>query len=395
MGVMNSKALELCGITKDTPNPAGGLIGREKDSQIPSGYLEEQAFMSYSKQIKTPAIDFAKLVNRAEQHYFKNGITTTQEAFMGENEFNLMMQIVNSNSLNIDIVGYIDLNNSRMIAEQNKDLHNNYKNHFKIGGYKVFLDGSPQGRTAWLTKPYIPISGASPDSTDGDPNYRGYAAFSDEKVENYVRQSLADKMSLHAHCNGDAAADQFIKSFKKILAETGETQTYRPTMIHSQIIRPEQFEQMAELNMIPSIFIAHIWYWGDIHLTNLGNDRGMIISAANSALKAGTKYTFHQDSPVIEPNMMETVWCAVNRITKNGIQLSTDEKITPYQALQAITTNGAYEIWEEGSKGTIEAGKKADLVILEKNPLAVKTSEIRDIKIIQTIKDGKVVYTVK
>lgn len=393
MGVMNSKALELCGIDESTENPAGGLIGREKGSNIPSGYLEEKAFMQLSAKMKPPAVDFIELINRAENNYFKNGVTTTQEAFMTKKEFAMLQPLFENDSLKIDIVGYVDLNQSRDIVQQNKDLLNVYKNHFKIGGYKIFLDGSPQGRTAWLTQPYLTVPGANPDTTDGDPNYRGYAAFTDAEVEKFIRQSLKDKMSLHAHCNGDAAADQFINIFNRVLTQTKQTETYRPTMIHTQIIRPEQFAQMAKLNMIPSIFVAHIWYWGDIHLANLGSERAMIISATNSALKAGTKITFHQDTPVIEPDMMETIWCAVNRISKGGVQFAESEKITPYQALQAITTNGAYEIWEESSKGTIEKGKRADLVVLDKNPLDVNPFEIKSIKVIQTIKDGKTFFT--
>lgn len=389
---MNTKALELCGITKDTKNPLGGLIGREKNSNEPSGYLEEKAFMQYSQKIKAPNIDFTELVNRAENNYLKNGVTTTQEAFMTQKEFALLQPLFENDLLKMDIVGYVDLNQSRDLAIQNMDLHNNYKNHFKIGGYKIFLDGSPQGRTAWLTKPYLPIPGADVNSTDGDPTYRGYSAYTDEQIENFVKQSLSDKMSLHAHCNGDAAADQLINSFNKVLSQTKQTETYRPTMIHTQVIRPEQFYQMEKLNMIPSMFIAHIWYWGDIHLANLGEERAMIISAANSALKAKTKITFHQDTPVIEPNMMETIWCAVNRISKNGIQFAEEEKISSYQALKAITINAAYEIWEEDSKGTIEKGKRADFVILDKNPLTIPDMEIENIKVLKTIKDGKIVF---
>ena len=392
MGVFNTKALELCGITAQTPNPKGGMIARENGTQNPNGYMEEQAFMQYSARIQPPAVDFAELVHRAEEHYFSYGITSTQDALMGAKEFALMMPLADSGAFRIDVTGYVDLRNAKEYAQKYAALHNVYKNHFKIGGYKIFLDGSPQGRTAWLTRPYLPVPGAAPDTPDGDPAYKGYPVYTDSQIESFIRQSLADGMSLHAHCNGDAAADQFIGAFEKVIALDHVKDTFRPTMIHCQLIRPDQFPRMTACGMIASLFPAHVWYWGDIHLANLGPERGGRISAVHSALQAGTVYTFHQDTPVIPPDMMETLWCAVNRVTKEGVQLSEAEKVTPYEGLKALTVNGAYEIWEENSKGTIEPGKRADLVILDRNPLTVPPMDIRTIRVMTTLKDGVEVY---
>ena len=392
MGVMNSKALALCGISASTPDPQGGKIGRRPGSNEPNGYMEETAFIQNAGKANPPKADIAELFRRAQARYFEYGVTTTQDALMGKKEFDIMMPIIDANVLSIDVVGYVNMRDTPEYAQQYASLHNVYKNHFKIGGYKIFLDGSPQGRTAWLTKPYIPVPGASANTSDGDPNYKGYPVYKDEQVVAFVRKSIADGMSLHAHCNGDAAADQFINAFKTVMKEDGVKDTLRPTMIHSQVIRPEQFSEMEKIGIIPSMFPAHVWYWGDVHLANLGKERGMIVSAVNSARKAGTKYTFHQDTPVINPDMMETIWCAVNRITKSGVQLSVDEKVSPYDALKAVTTNASYEIWEENSKGTIESGKRADFVILEKNPLTVEPMKLRGIRVMETIKDGTVVY---
>lgn len=386
MGVFNSRALALCGITAKTPDPQGGKLGREPGSNEPNGYMEEQAFMTYSARVKPPDMDIGELVVRAQNAYFRYGITTTQDARIFEKEFEILKEAADSGKLKIDVVGYVDLKDAASLAETHRDMHNVYKNHFKIGGYKIFLDGSPQGRTAWLTQPYLPLDGS-------DPDYRGYPVYTDEEVEQFARFSVGNGMSLHAHCNGDAAADQFINAFKKLAAERGPEALYRPMMIHSQIIRPEQFEEMAAAGVTPSLFPAHIWYWGDVHLENLGEERAMRISAVNSARKAGLKYTFHQDTPVIPPDMMQTLWCAVARVTKSGVKLADDEKVSVYDALKAVSVYAAHEIWEEDSKGSLETGKRADFIVVDANPLEIPSDNLRDVKILYTVKDGETVFS--
>lgn len=103
------------------------------------------------------------------------------------------------------------------------------------------------------------------------------------------------------------------------------------------------------------------------------------------------KFTFHQDAPVIEPNMFETIWCAVNRKTKNGKILGEEEKITVLEAIKAVTINAAYQYFEEDYKGSIKEGKLADLIIVDKNPLKVEKDDIRNIKVLETIKSGKTI----
>ena len=142
--------------------------------------------------------------------------------------------------------------------------------------------------------------------------------------------------------------------------------------------------------MIPSFFVAHVYHWGDTHIENFGMERAQNISCAGSALKKGITFTFHQDTPVIMPDMIETIWCAVNRQTKNGVTLGENQKIPVYEALKAVTKNAAYQYFEEKNKGTIEKGKKADLVILSGNIL--EYSDIRSISVLETIKEGKTIY---
>jgi predicted amidohydrolase YtcJ len=163
-------------------------------------------------------------------------------------------------------------------------------------------------------------------------------------------------------------------------------------MIHAQLLDRDQLPQVRALGVTPSFFVAHVYHWGDAHIRNFGMERASRISPAASALREGIRFTFHQDSPVIEPDMLETVWCAVNRITREGVVLGADERIPVMDALRAVTSNAAWQYGEEDSKGTITPGKQADLVLLDRSPLAVEPEEIRNIMVMRTYKGGEILY---
>lgn len=166
----------------------------------------------------------------------------------------------------------------------------------------------------------------------------------------------------------------------------------RPVMLHCQTARDDQLDKMADLKMIPSIFVGHVYYWGDIHKKNLGDTRGRRISPCKSALDRGRVLNFHQDTPVTKPDMLHSVWAAVNRVTRGGEVLGPEQRIGVYDALKAITINTAYAYHEEQEKGTLEAGKLADLVILDKSPLKTDKMKLKDIVVLETIKEGKTLY---
>lgn len=383
MGVVNSKALELLEITDKSKDPEGGHIGRVTNGLEPNGYLEENAFFDFSAKIPQPTMQqVLENFRKAQDIYLSYGITTAQEGMMKQTEFNLLKYLSDNRKLKLDVIGYVDIKNSENIYYKNKQYVNNYIGSFKIGGFKMFLDGSPQGKTAYLSRAYE-------NSEDG---YRGYPAFTDEEVKKFINTALNSNTQLLTHCNGDAAADQLISCFNDVVKENGYTDTHRPVMIHAQTVRYDQIDEMKKLNMIPSYFIAHTYYWGDIHLKNLGSERASRISPAKTTIAKGVTYTFHQDTPVIEPDMLETVWCAVNRITKSGSVLGDFERITPLEAFKGITINAAYQYFEEDKKGSIENGKLADFVILDKDPLKTDPLKIKDIRILETIKEGETLY---
>ena len=372
MGVINHQAMELFKIDNNINDPVGGKYGRDENNQL-NGYLEERAFIELAASNDTSG-DLKKQLIEALEIYASYGITTVQEGYMKKEEFELLDALAKENKLYLDIVGYIDIRDNQKLYQDNSAYHQ-YQNHFKLGGYKLFLDGSPQGKTAWISKPYL---------ESGD--YCGYPIYQDIEVQKYVDIALKDQVQLLTHCNGDMAAKQLLDAFKDKVTST------RPVMIHCQTLRPDQLPQLKKIGMIPSFFVNHIYYWGDIHLKNLGN-RAAQISCLHSALKQELHYTLHQDSPVIPPNMLESVWCACKRETKAGIILGKDEQISIYNALKGVTINAAHQYFEEKSKGSIKEGKVADLIILDKNPCKVPVDDILKIKVLTTIKEGKIVYS--
>lgn len=386
MGVANSKLLELAGVNETTADPQGGKFGRMPGSLEPDGYVEESGAMAQilMKVFPRMAGDNAARLEKVQQLYLQYGVTTVQDGAASADNVRDLAAMAELGKLKVDVVAYIVVqeNPEELFAEY-PEYDGHYHNRYKLGGCKIILDGSPQGRSAWLTAPY-----------EGEREYRGYPTYSDDDVARDVRVCVDAGRQLLAHCNGDAAADQFLRAYRKAVDSSVNPKcgALRPVMIHCQTVRDDQLDEMSALRMIPSIFVSHVYYWGDVHEKNLGHARAAHISPARSAFARGLAVNFHQDTPVVPPDMLHTVWCAVNRLTRSGAVLGADERISVYEALEAVTCNAAYAYFEEDRKGTIEAGKCADLVILDRNPLSCDTLKLRDIVVCETIKDGVTVY---
>lgn len=393
MGVANSALLKLAGITDDTPDPEGGKFGRYDDGSL-SGYVEEIPALMKILGAAMPLIkiDMPSQIKKAQQLYFGYGVTTAQEGAASKDAAIGLAKLAHAGLLDIDVVAYIM---DEEYADCAKQMHEytlgNYIDHVRIGGSKIILDGSPQGKSAWLLQPY-----------ENEENYCGYPSHEFAYVEDACHRAIEGRYQILAHCNGDAASDQFVEAYSRALENLcGDKSSadkeradidIRPVMIHCQTVRDDQLDKMAAIKMIPSIFVGHIYFWGDVHIKNLGEKRAARISPVKSAEDRGLLFNLHQDTPVTKPDMLHSVWCAVNRITRNGKVLGSEQCIDVYEALKGVTINAAYEYREENIKGTIEAGKKADLVILSDNPIKVKSENIKDIDIISTIKDGNIVY---
>ncbi|MDD3277292.1 MAG: amidohydrolase [Lachnospiraceae bacterium] len=396
MGVANSALLRLAGLTDDTPDPEGGRYGRDQDGNL-NGYVEETPAMTKVLLTAFPRMkgDYVQQILDAQQTYLKYGITTIQDGAAGYQAMQGLAGIAGNHLLKLDVISYVMTNELEQTVSAYREYFQTYQNRLKIGGAKIVLDGSPQGKSAWLSKPY-----------EGEADYCAYPTHPDEEVYKAAKAAVQGKYQLLAHCNGDAASEQYIDCYTRALedvtgiagteniSEKSKELDLRPVMIHCQTVRDDQLDRMAILHMIPSIFVAHTYYWGDIHLKNLGPVRGAHISPARAALERGLVYNFHQDPPVVKQDMMHTVWCAVNRITRKGQSIGADQRIGVYDALKGVTINGAYEYHEENEKGSLRAGKLADMVILDQNPLKIDKMKLAEVKVLATIKEGEIVYQV-
>lgn len=392
MGVANSFTLAKANINEQTPEIEGGLIARYPGTQEPTGYLEETAIMALGALAAGDDGNLEDLLVQVQDVYAANGITTVQDGGTSGAGLAAMRGAGAKGRLKVDIVTYPSPLETMCpegldkVMAENQDIVGKYVDHVKIGGYKILLDGSPQGKSAWMSEPY---------ENSGD--YCGYPWLKDEQVHACVKRAIADNQQLLTHCNGDAASQQLLDVYEAELAasDNPNKNNLRPVMIHCQTVRDDQLDRMAALQMLPSIFVAHTWYWGDVHLKNFGEKRGRRVSPVKSALDRGMRYNFHTDTPIVRPKLLHSVWAAVNRITRGGVEIGPEQRIGVYDALKGITINSAYAYFEEDSKGSIKAGKRADLVILDRNPLKVDPMEIRDIQVLETIKDGQVIYQAK
>lgn len=390
MGCANDKLLELSNITAETPDPEGGLFGREEGSQEPNGYLEENAMFSAMGMMRT-RIKFDVFTNMKEAQlaYLRQGITTAQDGASNKDNLAMFQMLAKQELLLLDVVAYPIVEGEKEGETRETpfqlypDHANQYHNRFKIGGYKAVLDGSPQGKSAWLTEPY--------ENSDG---YCAYSWFKGAQVEEFMSIAIEENQQILVHCNGDAAGDQFLNAYVTAYerSQNPNKSKLRPVMIHCQTAREDQLDIMQKYAMIPSIFVGHVYFWGDVHVKNLGKERGSRVSPVQSAFKRNLMVNFHEDPPVTPPNPLMSLWAAVNRVTRGGNVIAPEQRCSVYDGLKAITINGAYSYFEEDSKGSIKEGKRADLVILDQNPLTIDTMKIKDIKVCETIKDG-VSYT--
>jgi predicted amidohydrolase YtcJ len=382
----NSKCLELAGITAESEDPPGGVYQRVGDSQTPNGVLEESAI--YKVFGLLPAATQAQrlaLLEQAQAYYASHGITTVQDGASQLSNIADLQTLAANKKLFLDVVGFRVLSKGESIGEA-FTVSSDYQDHYRVGGIKLVLDGSPQGKTAWLTEPY-----AHPPHGQGE-DYKGYPRLDDTEVNEFISESFSRGFPVLAHANGDAAADQLVNAVTLANEALGAADR-RPVMIHAQTVREDQIDQMQALGIVPSYFVAHTFYWGDWHRDSVfGAERASRISPLQSTEKRNMPYTTHNDTPIVPPDMMRLLWSGVNRVTRSGKILGSDQRITPLEALKSMTINAAYQFFEENDKGSIEVGKLADLTVLSANPLKVDAMTIKDIRIEETIKEGKTVY---
>jgi len=384
----NTAALDLAGISGSTPDPAGGVIRREAGSRHPDGVLEETATGAVQRLI--PPLDdptWVKGLSNASGQCVSRGVTTAVIAGCNAQALSRLHRAIGQGLLPIGLVCMTGRGGpgKRSILEST-GLHTGFGGpQMSLGAIKMFQDGSIQGFTGYLTRPYhTPFM--------GDPEYRGYPVRSRSDLTTMVREAHASGNQIAIHGNGDAAIDDILDAYSEALRDSPRPDA-RHRIEHCQMAREDQLDRMEELGITPSFFVQHTYYWGDRHRRIfMGPERAAKMSPLHSALDRGIRFTLHNDSPVTPINPLFSAWSAVNRLTRSGHCVGESERIGAEQALRALTIDAAWQNFEEDEKGSIEVGKQADLVILDRDPVAAPPRELRHIQALETIVRGRSVY---
>ncbi len=386
--VLNSAALKLFGIDENTPDPEGGRILRYPGSQRPNGILQETASIPVKLKIFGASYEEKKRrILKAQQNYLENGFTTAQEAAVLDQEWvDAFRHLGRDGDLKLDVAGLAFFKVAdQLLANYDQDRH--YRDHFRLAGVKLILDGGSPGRSAFLRDPYYV-------QKEGEKYFRGVPLFPQQAdIDHMVSEYYRNGWQTYIHALGDAAIDQAIHAIE--LAEKQYPGTERRTqLIHAQLFHEDQIEKVATLDASVSFQIAHVYYFGDFHRKEtFGPQLAEHLCPARSALDHGLSVSIHHDAPVHPADQLFLIWTAVNRTTRSGYVLGPDERISVEDALKASTINAAWQLFEDKDKGSIVPGKLADFVVLSDNPLEIDPIKIRDIQVLKTIKEGKVVYS--
>ena len=383
----NSAALAAGNVTADTPDPPGGYIRRVEGSMEPNGVMEETAgglLGGGGRGAPQSPEEFEDMVRKSIDVWLGYGITTIQNGGgTGAATVQSLQEAADRDPFKGDVAVFAGAN---AMLDGSVDYERTYRNGLRVAGVKFVLDGSPQGRTAWITEPYH-------EGPPGMPaDYRSYGRMDPEVYKVGAAALIERGVPFLAHANGDAAMDLMIDGVAEAVADMDEAPDHRSVIIHAQLMRADQLDRAAELNIVPSFFAAHTFFWGDWHVRSFGEERGTNVSPARWAIDRGVNFTIHNDAMVVPPDIMRLVSIAVNRKGRSGRVLGPHQRLTVLEALNAVTLGAAYQYFEEDTKGSITVGKQADLVILGENPLTADPAQLEFIPIVETFSRGRSVF---
>lgn len=390
-GQVNSAGIAKLGLTRETSAGQPGQIVKDPATGKLTGELLFTPFLeAHAAAVGQPSqAQVLKAFQAAEGLLAAQGYTTAQTYQLQRSEITNLRAAFDQNLLHLDIIGLPSISDAasgKIVTEADWEwgAYSHGERGLKIPGFQVATDAAPQLRLAAFTMPYLDTSGF-PDGWKG-------LLLPEEMVEQWVSYAYANDIQLFAYSNGDAGIDLSLAAIAKAIAATGTTNDRRTIIAHSYFVREDQLALYREYGIGVSMMPPHMMIYGGQLMELLGPARADRESPLASAIKAGLRTTIHCDCPSASPSVMEAIWTAVTRKTLAGQVMGPEQAISPYQALLGVTRHVAYTYREDSRKGTITAGKIADLVILDANPLSVPPDEIRHIKVVETIKRGRTLY---
>ncbi len=384
--VLNSQALKWANIDASTPTPKGGVIERLPGGNEPAGLLMETAYLPiYLKRpMPTEQEMLDGILHQAQQMYASEGYTHAQDGFSKTKNIDFLKRAASQGKLYLDVIALPGFNEMKKWLNNDQYPFGQYKDGLKLQGMKITQDGSPQAKTAKVSSPYLT------GGLHGEEDWHGTNTQPKKDFIGQIKIAVDAGLQIFIHANGDATIDQAVEAIEK--AGISAKDDRRTVMIHSQFQRPDHLDKYKSLGISPSYFTNHVYFWGDVHSKNIGLEKARFISPIKSAVDKGLIYSNHTDFNVTPLDPFFVMFSAMKRETRSGKILGPDQSVDAFTALQGLTTGPAWQVFEENRKGKLKVGLLADFIILDKNPINTPVDDIKNIQVLQTIKQGSVIY---
>ena len=382
--VLNSAALDAVGITEQTPVPAGGIMTRGADGRLTGLLFEKAMYLAAMKLPQPSAAQKLAALDAAQARYAREGFTHAQDGANQPADLDFFTSAAAKDHMMLDLALLPFWSQIDALAARSDIQFGTYDRHVKLQGVKFVLDGSPQARTAFFTRDY------ALGAPDGSHPWHGQPVQSEADFAALAAKAHAKGWQLFVHANGDATIDMAIREFDALGIKAADDR--RPVVIHSQFQRADQLPAYARIGVGPAYFSNHAYYFADIHRRNFPAEVVDFISPFNAARAAGLTVSNHSDFPVTPLSTMTMLWSSMARTSLSGVVSGADQRLSAYAALQALTTGPAWQVFEENRKGRIHAGLLADFVVLDRNPLDTPTDQIRAIRVLETVKEGRTIW---
>lgn len=387
----NTAAFAAAGITKTTPNPPGAQYLHAPDGSLTGEVREAAALMAL-----TAPFSGAMMANAGDNlrwayaQLARAGIATASEhSYDVRSQSEVFSKLAQQADCAVRVRAY-EIGTPEL-AEDSDNVRGKRAGAdvlFDKLGMKLWADGSPWQGNIFTTFPYL----ANPTTAAMKlgPDRHGGMNYTPERIQQLVAAFVDQRWQVSVHVHGDAAIDVVLDAFEQAQVPP----TLRPRIEHVGAMRPDQFARAAKLGVTPSLFIEHIYFWGDVLVDKLfGPDHGAHWMSARSAFDAGLRASFHNDGTVTPPDPIGNIATAVNRIAKgSGRVLAPEQRIGVDAAIRAQTINAAWQLRLDTEIGSLETGKYADLVVLSQNPRRVPPAELRDVAVEATYLMGRQTY---
>ena len=406
----NSKAFKIVGIDKSTPNPSKhSYYGKNKNGDLNGAIIEQLAIKPFFDILKSEVLTPKKLSKAASKvmtEYAKNGNTTIVSAGITIQDKKPLLLFEHLSKEKPEILGsFLEKLNFLPKRKQNprhfmymrydmahllSEKKNEQNDFYNIIGIKHWYDGSPYIGTMYLNKAYL-NSELTNDKLHIPKNHKGEGLIKKNELKSFIKKYHLKNYQIAIHTQGDAATNEVINAFEELENELDYSNS-KHRLEHCLLLQKENVNRMKKLNLTPSLHINHLYYYGDaLKASILGEERTENILPLKSIENSGIKFSLHADQPMFKSKPFRLIQTAVERKTNSGDSLGVHQKISVLQAIKSLTINAAWQINMDDKIGSLEKGKYADFIILDKNPFKIKTKDLSKIKILKTFINGNLV----